>query len=97
MPTKTTPLNPVLLAEMVHARVRREAEVATTRRQRRPDLETLDRDNPFLTPSPDAPWRPAEPPSRSPAEPRTDDLVGIVVVVWSVVVALALVAFAIRG
>ncbi len=95
VPTLRQPLNPVLLAEMCaghEATLERLEDQKKTqkRRRREEDRETLDATNPFLTPSPDAPWAPR--PARKPHE----DLVGVVVAVWSVVVAVVLFVFAIR-
>jgi hypothetical protein len=61
--------------------------------KRRCDVETLDRDNPFITPSPHAPWAPLSIPRPRPVD-RTRELFEIALLVWGVIVALALFAFA---
>jgi hypothetical protein len=72
-------------------------EVARMRRHQR--LDALDRANPFLHPSPDAPWTPTAGPDapRRPAERRAwmqgdASLVEVAVVTWGVVIALAMLA-----
>ncbi|HEY8073329.1 MAG TPA: hypothetical protein VIF62_04455 [Labilithrix sp.] len=93
IPTLRQPLNPVLLAEMCagHAATLDEQKKTVKRRRYDADRETLDRANPFLTPSPDAPWAPKLLEKRD-----MPDLLGVVVAVWSVVVALVLFVFAVR-
>ena len=68
---------------------------AVSIRARRTEIETLDRDNPFIHPSPHAPWAPQR--VIVMRVDRTRDLFEIALVVWAVIVALALFALALDG
>jgi hypothetical protein len=65
---------------------------AVSIRRRRSEIETLDRDNPFIHPSPHAPWAVIPRPTD-----KTADLFEIAIVVWAVIVGLAMFALAMNS
>ncbi len=99
--TLPMPLHARLVATMTAADSAAAERELLARRRRREHLVTLDRANPFLYPSPHAPWQPGPPlvelrPGYHADGDRSGELLGIAVLVWSTVVALVLLALAIQ-